>query len=127
MMTAVQIIQTICPKLADSPSLSSYVQIAKESLNSRLFGKMFEQAVAYKACHLFTLTGDNENIQSQLSSGGAITSYAEGGINVSFKDGGTDDNELSSTKYGKMLLALIRAMPRMNVNQNCRPVFPIMF
>ena len=51
MMSAIEIIQTICPALADSPSLSQYVQVATESLNSRFFGKLFNQAVAYKACH----------------------------------------------------------------------------
>lgn len=126
MMTAVQIIQTICPKLADSPSLSQFVQIAQESLDGRFFGKMYQQAIAYKACHLFELTANTANIQSQLGSSGAITSYKEGGIDISFA-ASSNDNELNSTKYGKMLLALIKAMPRMNVNRNCMPVFPIMF
>ena len=60
MMTAEQIIQTICKELADSPSLSQYLQIATESLSSRFFGKLYNQAVAYKACHLFTLTKPSE-------------------------------------------------------------------
>lgn len=127
MMTAVEIIQTICPKLANSPSLLQFVQVAKESLDSRFFGKMYEQAVAYKASHLFTLTGDDTSVQAQIGAGGSLTSYSEGGISIGFSAGGNDTNELSSTKYGRMLLALIKSMPRMNVNRNCRPMIPVMF
>ena len=127
MMTAVEIIQTICPKLANSPSLLQFVQVAKESLDSRFFGKMYEQAVAYKASHLFTLTGDDTSVQAQIGAGGSLTSYSEGGISIGFSADSNDTNELSSTKYGRMLLALIKSMPRMNVNRNCRPMIPIMF
>ena len=122
MMTAVQIIQTICPDLADSPSLSQFVQIASESLNSRFFGKLFNQAVAYKACHLFTITtGDKTGIHS--IGGGAVTGYHEGGIDVNFAQN-QSDSELSTTKYGKMLLDLMKQCPRMDANRNCMPAFP---
>ena len=45
-MTPIQIIQTICKPLADSPSLSSYVQMAEESLDRCFFGKKYNYAVA---------------------------------------------------------------------------------
>lgn len=123
MMTTVQIIQTICPSLADSPSLSQFVQMASESLNSRFFGKLFNQAVAYKACHLFTITaGDKTGIHS--ISGGAVTSYHEGGIDINFAQN-QSDSELATTQYGKMLLDLMKQCPRMDVNRNCMPAFPI--
>jgi hypothetical protein len=123
MMTAVQIIQTICPSLADSPSLSQFVQMASESLNSRFFGKLFNQAVAYKACHLFTITaGDKTGIHS--ISGGAVTSYHEGGIDINFAQN-QSDSELATTQYGKMLLDLMKQCPKMDVNRNCMPAFPI--
>lgn len=123
MMTTVQIIQTICPSLADSPSLSQFVQMANESLNSRFFGKLFNQAVAYKACHLFTLTvGDKSGLNS--IGGGSVSSYQEGGISVSFATRASD-NELNATKYGRMLLDLMKQCPRMDVNKNCLPSFPV--
>jgi len=120
MMTAEQIIQTICPELSDSPSLSQYIQIARESLSSRFFGKLYEQAVAYKACHLFVLTKPSELNQMTEASGGSISSLQEGGISLSFNSTNSD-KELSSTKYGRMLLDLIRSRPAMDVNRNCRP------
>ena len=126
MMTTVQIIQTICPSLADSPSLSQFVQMASESLNSRFFGKLFNQAVAYKACHLFTITtGDKTGIHS-IGGGGSVTSYHEGGIQIGFS-ASQNDSELATTKYGKMLLDLMKKCPRMNVNKNCLPAFPVIF
>lgn len=123
MLTAIQIIQTICPKLADSPSLSQYVQVATESLDSRFFGKSFNYAVAYKACHLFDMYGDPNSLLS-LGGAGPVVAYREGGINVSFARG-YGDSELQSTKYGRMLLALIKSQPKMNVNRNCEPIIPV--
>ena len=125
MMTAVQIIQTICPDLADSPSLSQFVQMANESLNSRFYGKLFNQAVAYKACHLYTITvGDKNGLHS--IGGGALAGYREGGIDITFAQSKTD-SELATTKYGKMLLDLMKQCPRMDVNKNCMPAFPVIF
>ena len=125
-MTAIQIIQTICPDLADSPSLSQFVQMASECLNSRFFGKLFNEAVAYKACHLFTITtGDKTGIHS-IGGSGSVTSYHEGGIQIGFS-ANQSDSELATTKYGKMLLDLIKSKPRMDVNRNCMPSFPVIF
>lgn len=116
MLSAVQIIQTICKPLADSPSLSNYVQMARESLDSRFFGKKIETAVAYKACHLFS-TCEGSTFSIKDIGNGSIQSYSEGGISVSF---GTSigDSELNSTKYGKMLLSLMKSIPKANVNRN---------
>lgn len=115
-MTTVQIIQTICKPLSDSPSVTDYIQIATESLNSRFFGKQFPMAVAYKACHLFTLCNESSLNQIKDLGNGEVASYSEGGISVSFRSGNSD-SELSSTKYGKMLLALMKSIPTANVNR----------
>lgn len=123
-MTAVQIIQTICSALADSPSLSSYVQMARESLDRCFFGKMYEYAVAYKACHLFTLFENNSDSSSVSNvvdkiGGGQITGITEGGLSINFAQlsGDAQLNDLALTKYGKMLLALMRSGVKMNVNR----------
>ena len=118
-MTAVQIIQTICKPLADSPSLSSYVQMAEESLDSCFFGKMYQHAVAYKACHLFTLYGAT-GIESSIAGigSGAVSGMSEGGLSISFATPAKNDDELISTKYGRMLRKLMNFGLRMNVNTN---------
>lgn len=117
MLTSVQIIETICKPLSDSPSLSKYVQIAEDSLNRGFYGKRFEYAVAYKACHLFTLCDDGSFNKIKDLGNGSIQSYSEGGMSVSFS-GSSGNSELESTKYGKMLLDLNRSIPTMNVNKN---------
>lgn len=127
MMTAEQIIQTVCTELADSPSLSQYVQLARESLSSRFFGKTYEQAVAYKACHLFIQTKPSELNKMTEVSGGSISHLKEGGIDIGF-NASASDKELSSTKFGRMLLDLIKTRPTMDVNRNCRPplIYPML-
>lgn len=122
-MSVIEIIQTICPELADSPSLSQYVQVATESLNSRFYGKLFNQAVAYKACHLFTLNKPSALDNVLSVGGGPVTGISEGGISVNFASS-DKESELSATKYGRQLLGLMKSRPKMDVNRNYRPVFP---
>ena len=126
MMTAEQIIKTICPELADSPSLSQYEQIAKESLSRSFFGKLYEQAVAYKACHLFIMTKPSELNEITSVGGGSINHLQEGGISIGFNNSNSD-KELSSTKYGRMLLDLMKTRPTMDVNRNCKPPFFLIY
>lgn len=122
MMTAEQIIQTICPELSDSPSLSQFLQIAKESLSSSFYGKLYNQAVAYEACHLFTVTKSSELSEVLSVGGGSVNHLQEGGITLGFNNSNSD-KELSSTKFGRMLLDLMKSRPTMTVNKNCRPPF----
>ncbi|MBQ1948733.1 MAG: DUF4054 domain-containing protein [Treponema sp.] len=122
MMTSEQIIQTICPELADSPSLSQYLQIAQESLSRGFFGKLYNQAVAYKACHLFTVTKKSELNDMTALSGGSLSHLQEGGITLGFNSVG-GDKELAETKFGRMLIDLMKSRPTMDVNRNCRPPF----
>ena len=124
MLTPNQIIQTICPKLADSPSLSSYLQIAQESLDRCFFKNHFNEAVAYKACHLFTLfeqDSDSSSVSNVVDKigGGQVTGITEGGLSINFAQlsGDAQLNDLALTKYGKMLLALMRSGVKMNVNR----------
>lgn len=123
MMTSEQIIQTICPELADSPSLSQYIQIARESLSARFFGKLYEQAVAYKACHLFITTKKSALNDAINIGGGSVNHLQEGGISLGF-NASSSDKELLSSKYGRMLYDLIKSRPSSDVNRNCRPPFP---
>ena len=122
MMTAEQIIKTICPELSDSPSLSQFLQIARETLSSGFFGKQYNYAIAYKACHLFVSTKKSELNEIISVGGGTVNRLHEGGIEIGFNKSDSD-NELASTKYGRMLLDLMKSKPTMNVNRNCKPPF----
>ena len=116
-MTVIDIIKTICKNLHDSPSLSSYIQIAEESTNRRFFGTLYNQAVAYKACHLWTLYGADSSSGIAGLGSGAISGVSEGSISVSFAVPSDSDSSWSTTKYGRMYLDLLKTRPRMDVNR----------
>lgn len=118
-----RIIETICPELSGSPSLQVYLGMAVEVTDRGFFGKTYEQAVAYRACHLFTVMGGGNGSSSvdeirELGGGAPVASLHEGGLSVAFSQtsGGTEGAALGSTKYGRMLLGLISARPTMGVN-----------
>lgn len=117
-MTVEQIIQTICKPLSDSPSLSNYIQMARESLSNSFFGNQYNYAVAYKACHLFTTYNSQNNLNKLKDLGnGSVQNYSEGGISISFSASGSL-KELNQTRYGRMLADLMKTIPTMNVNRN---------
>jgi hypothetical protein len=118
-----KLIETICPELSGSPSLPVYLGMAVEVTDRGFFGSLYNQALAYRAAHLFAVMGVGSsaavNTIKELGGGAPITSMSEGGLAVSFAQtsGGTDGAALGSTKYGRMLLGLISSRPRMGVNQ----------
>lgn len=125
-LSPAEIIKTICPELSGSPSLQVYLGMAVESTSAGFFGAMYNQAVAYMAAHLFTLmdggSGGGLGIASainKLGGGAPVASMSEGGISVSFSQsvGSSDGSDLTSTKYGRMLVGLKKSRPRMGVNQ----------
>lgn len=116
-MTVREIIGAICPGLAKSGSLDAFVKMAEENTSKKFFGKQYAYAVAYRACHQFSVTeGANGNSALGL---GQVASMSEGGLSVSFAAGSVSsdaDGGLETTKYGKMLLGLIKSRPKIGVN-----------
>jgi hypothetical protein len=119
-----QIIKAICPELSGSPSLQVYLGMAVESISRGFFGVVYNQAVAYKAAHLFTLM-DSSNSGAvgeleELGGGAPVASVSEGGLSISFAQtaNGSDGTALGNTKYGRMLMALMKGRPRMGVNES---------
>jgi hypothetical protein len=109
-----QIITAICPELASSPSLDSFLGMAVELTDRGFFGKTAPYAIAYRACHLFTITGGSGNPAFGM---GQVASMSEGAMSVSFAASATPDSGgLDTTKYGKMLLGLIKSRPTMGIN-----------
>jgi hypothetical protein len=93
-----------------------FLDMAVELTDRGFFGKLACHAIAYRACHLFTLTGGDGSSNPALGTG-QITSVSEGGLSMSFAaNANADKSGLDTTKYGKMLLALIKARPSMGVN-----------
>jgi hypothetical protein len=119
-----KIIKTICPKLAASPSLNDFLGMALELTDRKFFGKLAPHAIAYRACHIFEITGGGGSGNPALGMG-QIASMSEGGLSVSFATNAAADNGgLNTTRYGKMLLGLIKSRPTMGVNMaglHCLP------
>jgi hypothetical protein len=111
-----QIITAICPELASSPSLDVFLGMAAELTDRGFFGKLAPYAIAYRACHLFTITGGDGGSNPAIGTG-QIISMAEGGLSLSLAASATPDSGgLDTTKYGKLLLGLIKSRPTMGVN-----------
>jgi len=111
-----QIIEAICPELSGSPSLPVFVEMAAEVTDEGFFEKLYPHAIAYRACHLFIISGGaNGNSVMGL---GQVSSMSEGGLSISFATNQANDaSGLDTTKYGKLLLALIKSRPTMGVNR----------
>jgi hypothetical protein len=124
-----KIIENICPELSAGLSLGVYLQMAEENTDKGFFGKMYPYALAYRACHLFMVSGGGAaggGVESAVAGLGQIASMSEGDLSVSFVtgSGGTSSSTegLDTTKYGKLLLGL-KSRPTMGVNMaglHCR-------
>jgi hypothetical protein len=117
-----QIIEAICPELSGSASLPVFLEMAVENTDRGFFGKVYPYAVAYRACHLFTVSGGagNGSVAEAVAGLGQIASMSEGGMSVSFVTSANpsgNDAGLDTTKYGKLLEALIKSRPTMGVNR----------
>jgi hypothetical protein len=119
-----QIIAAVCPELAASPSLDVFLGMAVELTDRGYFGKMYAYAVAYRACHLFMVSGGGGSGNPAFGMG-QVASMSEGGLSVSFATGASSGGgALDTTKYGKLLLGLIKSRPAMGVNTaglHCSP------
>jgi len=112
-----QIIKNLCPELFNNPALDDFIQMAAELTDRSFFGNLLAPyAIAYRACHLFTITGSGGGGNFALGMG-QITSMSEGGLSVAFAQSQSNDGSaLDTTKYGKLLLGLIKSRPTMGVN-----------
>jgi hypothetical protein len=113
-----QIIKNICPALFGSTALDDFIQMAVELTDRSFFGKLAPYAIAYRACHLFTITGGGGSGNAALGMG-QIASMSEGGLSVTFAQSQSKDSSgsgLETTKYGILLLGLIKSRPTMGVN-----------
>jgi hypothetical protein len=114
-----QIIKTICPELADSPSLNDFLGMAVELTDRGFFGKLYSYAVAYRACHLYMVSGISTSggAGKAVAGLGQIASMSEGGLSISLaSSAASDSGGLDTTKYGKLLLGLIKSRSTMGVN-----------
>lgn len=110
-------------KTDDDDTLAVYLELAAERMDSRAWGNVYGQAVAYLAAHILTIArrGDASAAGGGAGAGqggtGAVSSISTGDWSVSFggsltgAEGGVDtlaEASLMTTRHGKEYLALRR-------------------
>ena len=118
-LSVTEYLQAVAPTVAADPSVSVYIEMAKERTNSEFYGRKTNQAIAFLAAHiafLFTATPNSHAAGSGSLEGGStgsITSKREGDLSISYGSGavssaaiGVSDADLAQTRFGLMLLAL---------------------
>jgi hypothetical protein len=106
MATVDQYIEELLPKLALSPSLDVYKEMASFQTSLEFFGDTYDYALALRACHLYHInTRGNAN-------GGFITGMNEGRVGMSFWNSPAkgDNSSLSLSTFGQTLKALIHSI-----------------
>jgi hypothetical protein len=123
--TVEQIIQARCSGLYANANKAVYISLAEDSIDVNYFGAKYNQVVALKAMHLYTV----DNNQNSLGGTGSIASKSEGDSSISFANivNGNEDSFLQMSGYGKELLNLIKStIPRIsNTCENDNIVYPI--
>jgi hypothetical protein len=87
------------------------------------FDSTRNMALAYVACHYFSLYGDSKN--SATTDTGPVASKSEGDLSVSYAVIATASSDsFGTTKYGKMFLDMVASRKRLcltlGVNGGCR-------
>jgi hypothetical protein len=106
MATVDDYITELLPKLALSPSLDVYKEMASFQTSLDFFGDKYDYALALRACHLYHVnTRGNAN-------GGFITGMNEGRVGMSFWNSpkAGDNSGLSLSTYGQTLKGLIHSI-----------------
>lgn len=104
MATLDALIETLCPKLAVSPVMDIYKELAGDRTSVEYLGKHYNYGMALVASHLFTIDNSRPNGDS-----GMITSKTEGRTSISYWNAVNikSNSDLHMTSYGKRYLSLI--------------------
>lgn len=116
-MTAIEIIRLVGTEFAGvkDEDLEKWIELVRPYASKKQFGKFYEQAVAYLACHKLKMAGNGESPLGELGTigiGFAVGSVSEGGSSISFGANQASnlaaDAELGLTVYGVQFLQLRR-------------------
>lgn len=92
-------------ELSGNDRVDVWLEIAELRVDKAYFGKQYPLALSYVASHVGTLEtrGGGDEV-------GSISSKSEGGLSVSYSAaGGSTDDDLTQTTYGRMYLNLLHA------------------
>jgi len=116
-MTAVEIIRVIGTEFAavSDENLETWIEIVRPMVSKKQFGNLYEQALAYLACHKMKLSGFGDTViegVNPFTASAGVASVSEGGSSISFGSSQSTnlspDAELGLTVYGVQYLQLRR-------------------
>ncbi len=118
-MTTIEIIRLTAKEFSETPDeeLEQWIELVKPLVSKKLFGSLYNMALAYMVCHKMKLSGHGENAMGGLvgdlsAMGFSVASISDGGTSISF--GGSQGNNLTAdaeyalTGYGMQYLDLRR-------------------
>lgn len=99
-MTIAQTIEDIAPELAsiDPDRRDRIIALAENQVSAKVFGDLYEAAVAYLAAHMLTMAG-------RSGKAGAVTSISEGQLSIGYQ-AGQNVSGLMATSYGQEFVRL---------------------
>ena len=99
--------------------VGQWIELARPFVSKKVFGKLFEQALAYFTRHMMKISGNGVDLLGDLGKMGGsagvagIQSISDGGSSISFAWSGAQavtsaEMVLSETVYGRQYLAIAR-------------------
>lgn len=100
-------VKAIAPELAgvSDSKFSAFITHASMFVDEGVWRAKYDTGHTYMTAHLMTLSlGERDGV------GGPITSEAVGGVSASYGQSGPSEEELDSTSYGQVFVALRRTI-----------------
>lgn len=116
MEEVLDIIRLIADEFKDisDATIMKWIELSKPMVSQKLFGNLYENALAYLVCHKLKIAGYGSNPLGDIGSigslGFSINSVSEGGTSISFganqSSNLASDAELTLTAYGLQFLTM---------------------
>lgn len=103
-MEVKDIMTALAPQFPDNALRDVCIELATERTSTTAYGTKRNQAIALLASHIIDLTSPTGIYAG--GGAGAIASKREGDLAVAFDTSANSNEDLSQTKYGKLLLGL---------------------
>lgn len=117
-MTALEIFRIVATEFGDvsDEKVEQFIELSEPLISEKIFGKLYNQALAYLAAHRMKMLGfgsESASATGTIDDALRIGSYSEGGVSISYSVSGganalTPDAEYAFTVYGLQYLNLRR-------------------
>jgi hypothetical protein len=113
-MTTIQVFRLIAPefKPVGDGDLADWIELVKPYISKKVFGKFYDQALAYLAAHKMKLAGLGDDTYGTVAESMRLASVSEGDSSISFNSAQapttTGDSEYLITPYGVQFVNIKR-------------------